>query len=218
MPRFTGHDIACVRADRVVFRGLDFAVEGGGVLVLRGPNGSGKSSLLRLMAGLLRPAAGEMRWQGDPVGTDPGAHHRRLAYLGHLDAVKAALTVRETAGFWAAVGGADRKAASRALAAMGLDGLGDMPTRLLSAGQRRRLALARILAAPRALWLLDEPATGLDEAGIAALRAAVEAHREGGGMAVVATHGDLGLAGAAELRPGDHAPDPVLGDAFAWTA
>jgi len=182
--------------------------------LLTGPNGSGKSSLLRLMAGLLRPAAGVLCWEGDPIADDPGLHHTRIAYLGHLDAVKTALTVQETAEFWAAVGGAEPDAAGRALAAMGLDGLGDMPARLLSAGQRRRLALARVLAVPRVLWLLDEPATGLDDASVEALRGAIADHRAAGGMAVIATHADLGLADAATLRPGDHAPEY----GFAWSA
>lgn len=214
MPRFTGHSLACVRAERIVFRGLDFALEPGDALLLTGPNGSGKSSLLRLMAGLLQPALGALAWDGVPVADDPGAHHARLAYLGHLDAVKPALTVRETVAFWAATMGAwEPGAIDTALAAMDLARLGDMPARLLSAGQRRRLAVARVLAVPRPLWLLDEPATGLDEASVESLADALAAHRADGGMAVVATHGGIGLADTRTLRPADFAPD----DPYLWT-
>lgn len=204
MSRFSGHDLSCLRGERMVFSGLGFAIEAGGALVLRGPNASGKSSLLRLMAGLLAPAAGRLAWDGAPVADDIEAHHRRLRYVGHLDAVKPALTVAENLRFWAALGlgRADAGAVASALDAFGMAHLGDVPGRYLSAGQRRRLNLARLLAGDAALWLLDEPSTALDEDATRRLEAAIARHRNQGGMAVVATHADLAIAEARVLALG----------------
>lgn len=197
--RFTGHDLACRRGGRVVFDGLGFALAPGDALVLTGPNGSGKSSLLRLMAGLLPPFLGELRWQGAAIAGDAEAHRARLAYLGHQDAVKPALGVAENLRFWIDLAGGDGAGASAALARFHLADLAQMPARYLSAGQRRRLALARVVAAPRALWLLDEPSTGLDTRSVAALEGAIEAHRRTGGIVVLSTHVPLGLADARSL-------------------
>ena len=195
-------DLACVRADRIVFTKLAFSVDGGGALRLTGPNGSGKSSLLRLLAGFLKPAKGALTWDGAPIDQDWDAHRARLAYVGHAVALKPALTVRETLLFWARVFGAGRSAeaaADRGLDAFGLAGLADFPVRLLSSGQRRRLALGRLLAAPGAIWLLDEPTTGLDSASVGALETAIAAHREAGGMVVLATHTPVELPDADTL-------------------
>lgn len=206
MAEFTGSDLTCVRGEREVFAGLGFAVVQGAVLVLRGANGSGKSSLLRLMAGLLPPAAGTLCWAGAPVADDPDGHRRRVGFLGHADAVKPALTPREDVAFWAGWrrrgDGADT--AAEALARFGLRAQADMPCRFLSAGQRRRLALARVLAGGAPLWLLDEPLVGLDAPSRAALAEAVAGHCAGGGLAVVATHQplDLGAVPVAELALG----------------
>ncbi len=200
---FTGHDLACRRGGRVVFDGLDFALGPGDALVLTGPNGSGKSSLLRLMAGLLPPFLGELRWQGAPIAADAEAHRARLAYLGHQDAVKLALGVEENLRFWIDLAGGDGAAAPAALARFHLAELAALPTRYLSAGQRRRLALARVAAVPRALWLLDEPSTGLDKRAVAALEGAIEAHRRAGGIVVLSTHIPLALADARALDLGD---------------
>ena len=203
MPRFTGQGLTCVRGERRVFQGLDFAVEAGAALVLTGPNGSGKSSLLRLMAGLLRPTRGVLSWDGEAIGREPDAHRARLVYVGHLDAVKPALTVAENVAFWAALGGAaadPRAIADGALEAFGLIHLAAMPARFLSAGQKRRVNLARIIAVPAELWLLDEPAAALDAQASAGLTDAIARHRAGGGMAVVATHTDMGLEGAQGLE------------------
>ncbi|MGE5766698.1 MAG: heme ABC exporter ATP-binding protein CcmA, partial [Bacteroidota bacterium] len=179
MADFEGRSLQCRRGGRDVFAGLDFALPAGGALLLTGPNGSGKSSLLRLMAGLLRPASGALLWDGRPVAEEAEAHAARLHYLGHLDAVKPVLTVVENLQFWAALrGGAS--AVDRALDAFALTGLAAVAGRLLSAGQRRRLALARLVAAPAELWLLDEPSVGLDHASVGRLAAAIAAHRAGG--------------------------------------
>jgi len=169
MSLFQGRSLACVRGERRVFQDLDFAVPPGGALVLTGANGSGKSSLLRLMAGLLHPTAGDLLWDGRPVAEDAEGHRARLHYLGHLDAVKPVLTLAENLAFWArlrvASGGGTLRIAA-ALAAFDLTALAEAPGRRLSAGQRRRLALARLIAAPAELWLLDEPTVGLDRASL----------------------------------------------------
>jgi len=199
MALLEAQDLVCVRGERTVFAGLSLALEPGEALVLSGPNGSGKSSLLRLLAGLLRPAAGRILWQESPIADDPQAHHGRLAYVGHQDPVKPVLSVRENLAFWTRLkGGADR-AVSQALERFGLLALADVPGRMLSAGERRRLNLARLLSAPAPLWLLDEPTVGLDKGSVATLEAVLAAHRAEGGLLLIATHLPLALAGAREL-------------------
>jgi heme exporter protein A len=202
MALFSGRDIACVRSERQVFDHLTFDLDAGEALVVTGANGSGKSSLLRLMSGLIEPAAGSLAWQGEAVSDDPASHRARLHYVGHLDAVKPALMPLETLAFWAELGGADRHTAAKALDAFGILDLADLPCRVLSAGQRKRLNLARLLARPAALWLLDEPTNGLDLDAIDRLRRAVVAHRATGGMVVIATHADVGLGDARRLDLG----------------
>ena len=196
--------MACIRGERPVFSGVSFRLERGGALALVGPNGSGKSSLLRILAGFLRPAGGTLEWDGTPAGEDRAAHRGRLHYVGHLDAVKPTLTVAENLNGWARFRGAAR-AAPDALAALGIADLADVPGRYLSAGQKRRLALARVLATPAPLWLLDEPTVTLDADAAARVDAMIAAHRAGGGMAIVATHGEIALDGAERLDLGGHA-------------
>jgi len=189
--------LAAFRGERLVFRDLSFAVAPAGALLLLGPNGSGKSTLLRILAGLGRLEAGVLRWDGEDALADRAAHAGRVAYLGHLDAIKPGLTVTENLRFAAAIA---RRAIAPALAAVGLETLADLPARLLSAGQRRRLALARLALSPAKLWLLDEPTLGLDAASVERLGGLLASHRAGGGMIVTATHLKLPLADAAELR------------------
>ncbi len=199
---FTARALCCRRGLRAVFAGVAFDLGAGDALVLTGPNGSGKSSLLRVLAGLSPASAGEVLWSGAPVGWDDEAHRARLAYLGHSDAVKPALSVAENLDFWIALGGGGGEsgaARDQALRRFGLMALAHLPARYLSAGQRRRLSLARVAAAPRALWLLDEPSVGLDVEAQAALLAAIAAHRADGGIAVVSTHAALALPGARAL-------------------
>jgi heme exporter protein A len=166
--------------------------------MLQGPNGSGKSSLLRVVAGLLKPASGELLWNEQPIQAEPEAHRARLHYVGHLDAVKPAMTVAETLAFFARTRGSEALT-SAALARFGLGGLKDIPGRFLSAGQKRRLALARLLATPAPLWLLDEPSVTLDTESCATLEALMAEHRADGGMIVLATHAALKLEGAQRL-------------------
>jgi heme exporter protein A len=190
-------DLACWRGERAVFAGVGLSVKPGDAVLLLGRNGAGKSTLLRVLAGLLAPAAGHISWQGRDVREDPAAHARRLRYLGHLDALKPALTVRENLAFHAALTGGD---VAPALEALGLSALADLPGRMLSAGQRRRLALARLALAPAEIWLLDEPTLGLDAASVERLGALLAAHRARGGLVVAATHLPLPLPGAGEFR------------------
>jgi len=196
MSTFSGHTVECVRGGRRVFSGLDFAIDSGNALLLVGPNGSGKSTLLRLMAGLLNASEGELRWDGRPVGDDPDDHRARIAYVGHQDAVKPVLTVAENLAFWAALYGFAADGVGTALERFGIAHLADLPGRFLSAGQKRRLNLSRVLVSPARLWLLDEPTTALDAEATLAFRGAVTAHCAAGGMAVIATHVDIGLPDA----------------------
>lgn len=194
--------LAAFRGERLVFAGLSFAVPMAGALLLTGPNGSGKSTLLRLLAGLARPEAGRLLWDGADALADLPAHAARVRYLGHQDAVKPGLTVAENLRFW---GG--REAIGHALAAVDLLRLADLPARMLSAGQKRRLAIARLAIGDAALWLLDEPTLGLDLASVARFGDLLAAHRAQGGIVVAATHLPLPLPGAAEFsliatRPG----------------
>jgi heme exporter protein A len=202
MNLFSGTGLTCMRGGRVVFAGLDFNVGSGRALLLVGPNGSGKSSLLRLMSGLARPVAGAIAWNGDAIDEEPEQHAARLHFVGHLDAVKPALTVAENLAAWVALRGAGGDAA-RALARFGLLSLADMPARLLSAGQRRRLALARIAAAPASLWLLDEPTVALDRPSVAVLDTAIADHLDAGGIVVLSSNVDVGLVDPVVLRIDD---------------
>jgi heme exporter protein A len=216
MSRFTGDNLGCIRGERAVFAGLDFALGPGELLLLTGPNGSGKSSFLRLAAGLIRPAAGALSWDGRPLARELDAHHARLHYLGHLDAVKPVLSVRENLAFWAEMRGGDAATVAAGLAAYDLEALADWPARLLSAGQKRRLALARLLVAPAALWLLDEPTVGLDLASIARLKAAVAQHRAGGGMVALATHVAFDEGEVRRLDMGDVQPAEPSHEELFW--
>jgi heme exporter protein A len=193
-------ELACLRGERVVFAGLSFRLAPGAALLLTGANGAGKSSLLRLLAGLLPPAAGALLWDGADALADRAAHARRLRFLSPQDALKPALTARESVAFAARLHGAGDDP-DAALDALGLLPLAELPVRLLSTGQRRRLALARLALAPGTpLWLLDEPTLGLDAASVLRLGGLLARHREGGGAVVAATHLPLPLPDAAELR------------------
>ena len=198
--RLLASDLACVRGGRQVFSHLDFAVAAGEALLVLGPNGAGKSSLLRVAAGLVRPTAGQVRLEGgDPELTVGEQAH----YLGHQDALKPSLTVAENLAFWISMlGGADGVSAEAALGPVGLGAIAGLPAGYLSAGQRRRLSIARLLAVKRPIWLLDEPTSALDASGQAMLTAVMGQHLAGGGLILAATHGPVGLEGVKELRLG----------------
>lgn len=186
--------LAVIRGERLVFSGVGFRVAEGGAMLLVGPNGSGKSTLLRMVAGLVRAEAGRLLWRGADALADLAEHAGRVAYLGHLDAVKSGLTVAENLLVW---GFRDR--VTVALDAVGLVALADLPAKMLSAGQRRRLALARLALRPAPIWLLDEPTLGLDVASVERFGAMLAEHRAAGGVVLAATHLPLPLPGAAEL-------------------
>ena len=186
------------RGGRIIIDDLSFTIAAGRALVLTGPNGAGKTSLIRAVAGFLPPASGVIRLDGGAIDT-PIAE--QCHYLGHRDGVKGSLSVAENASFWASyLGGADT--VEMALERVGLAALAGVPAAYLSAGQRRRLGIARLLLAPRPLWQLDEPTVSLDTAGVAMLAGLVGEHLSGGGLVLAATHIPLGLAGASELRLG----------------
>ncbi len=197
--RLAGHDLACIRGGREVFAGLEFTADSGRALVLTGRNGAGKTTLLRVIAGLLRAAHGTLELAGgDSELTLPEQAH----YLGHRDALKPSLSVAENLQFWGAYLGLAPGKSEAALDAVGLLDLAALPAGYLSAGQRRRLSIARLLAAPRPIWLLDEPTAALDVAAQARLAELMRKHLAGGGLIVAATHGPLGLDGTTELRMG----------------
>ncbi len=206
MSQFAAENLTCVRGGRAVFARLSFSLEPGTALFLLGPNGSGKSSLLRMLAGLLRPISGRLTWEGQPISDDPEAHGARLHYVGHHDAVKPVLTVAETLHFWARLHGGDSESrVQQAMERFAIKRLADVPGRLLSAGQKRRVNLARLIAAPAPLWLLDEPSVALDKASVKALEAAMAQHRAEGGLVIVSTHAEIDLPEATILRLDDFA-------------
>jgi heme exporter protein A len=192
--------LACRRGHKAIFSGISFAVGAGEALLVHGPNGAGKSSLLRIIAGLLRPARGEVALEG---GDQDRTIAEQAHYLGHQDALKPSLSIAENLRFWAQfLGPGPGLAPLSALEAVGLAALADLPAGYLSAGQRRRLSLARLLAAKRAIWLLDEPSSTLDASGKQRLSGVMREHLSDGGLIIAATHMPLGLAGASVLRLG----------------
>ena len=196
--QLSGRGVICVRGGREVFAGLDFEAASGEAVAVVGRNGSGKTSLLRLIAGLLIPAGGTIALDGgDAELTLPEQCH----YLGHRDALKPALSVAENLSFWADFLGGERLDAHESLATVGLDHATHLPAAFLSAGQRRRLSLARLLTVRRPVWLLDEPTTALDVAGQDVFGALMRDHLARGGLIIAATHMALGIE-SRELRIG----------------
>jgi heme exporter protein A len=199
MMRLSAADLTCRRGGRALFSGLGFDLAGGAALVVTGRNGSGKSSLLRLIAGLLRPDGGRISLEG---GDRELSIAEQAHYLGHHDALKPSLTVGENLRFWSAYLGPAENPPERALGLLGLQDLTGLPAAYLSAGQKRRLSLARLLTVYRPLWLLDEPTTALDAEGQACLADLMQAHLARGGLILAAAHGPIGLTNARELKLG----------------
>jgi heme exporter protein A len=197
--RFRGNNLTCSRGGREVFAGLNFSLSGGEALVVTGRNGAGKSSLLRVIAGLVHLTGGELKLEGgEPDATIAEQAH----YVGHQDAVKPSLTVGENLQFWTRYLGGIDLPTDLALQAVDLERLANLPAAYLSAGQRRRLSIARLVAVPRPLWLLDEPASALDVPSQNRLAELMRSHLAGGGMIVAAAHGPIGLERARELQIG----------------
>ena len=193
-------DLACRRGGRRVFDGLSFTLVGGELLALTGRNGSGKTTLLRALALLIRPDAGTIRWQGADIRHDRDGWRRQIAWLGHLDGLKGDLTVTENLATACHLREMPATGVENALAAFDLTPLAHRAVRTLSAGQRRRVALARMLAASAPLWLLDEPLNALDAPSQAALRAVLAKHLAAGGLAIAATHAPIDVANARVLE------------------
>jgi heme exporter protein A len=196
--RLSGSGLRCVRGGREVFSGLDFVTASGEALAVVGANGAGKTSLLRLIAGLLHPADGEIALEG---GEAELTLAEQAHYLGHRDALKPALSVIENLAFWRDFLGGEAGDAAQRLARVGLGHAAHLPAAFLSAGQRRRLSMARLLCVKRPIWLLDEPTSALDAAGQALFAGLMREHLEGGGIIIAATHTPLGID-AGELRIG----------------
>ena len=199
-------NLECVRGERRLFSGLGFKLEGGELLYLQGRNGAGKTSLLRMLIGLLLPESGEIRWQGRPIQKQRDEFHAALCYLGHLNAIKEELTPLENLSLAALLAGVAlaEVVAIDALEQVGLAGREDLACRYLSQGQKRRVALARLVVDRRPLWILDEPFVALDVAAVDWLAGIISGHLQRGGMAVMTTHQPVAIPAATvrELRIG----------------
>lgn len=198
----TVHDLACARGDRLLFKGMNFALHAGELLLVQGGNGQGKTSLLRLLTGLSSPEDGEVRWRGEPIRKQREAYHAEMVYLGHANGVKDDLNPVENLRFADGLQGrvfvAERAVST--LERLGLSRCLDLPCRVLSFGQRRRVALAALLLAGATLWILDEPLTGLDVHAVALMEGLIRDHLKGGGMVVATTHQALNLEGVTVQR------------------
>jgi heme exporter protein A len=204
--------LACRRGERLVFAELSFCLPAGGALLLSGANGSGKTSLLRVLATLMRPASGRLLWGAAPIEADYAAYRAQLDFVGHQDGVKPDLTTRETLAFWATLRGVEPSrlpgVLEEAMTAFALDRVADWPCRWLSAGQRRRVALARLIATPASIWLLDEPTSALDHDSQSRLERAIAAHRASGGRVVVASHTPIDIGAITSIILDTFAPRP----------
>lgn len=198
----SAHGLTCVRGERRLFAKLDLTVEAGEWLHVRGENGAGKTSLLRLLAGLSQPAEGEIRWCGKPIRHPDAQYREDLLFFGHHGALKEDLTALENLAFAAAMDGADLPEASAlsALFRFGLKGREDLPVRVLSAGQKRRVMLARLVTRQARLWVLDEPFTALDVKAVDMLSVLISEHVAGGGMAILTSHQTLPIPGGRVVQ------------------
>jgi heme exporter protein A len=192
-PRLEGRALSCVRDDRVLFTGLDFGVSPGEALLIEGRNGTGKTTLLRAICGIRRPEEGEILWSGESIERLGPDYHRHVAYVGHNDGVKRELTVEENLRMARSLGTEGRLTIAEALRRVHLAGFDDVVATNLSAGQRRRLALARLLVTDSLLWVLDEPFTSLDRHGIGVIEDLMQAHVAGGGMLVMTSHHEVAM-------------------------
>lgn len=194
-----GINLACVRGDRELFKDVNFSLEAGGLMQVRGPNGSGKTSLLRMLCGLSNPAVGEIHWCGTAIRSLNGNYFAAMTYIGHLSGTKDDLTVIENLRISSALSGFEVSIAeaSEALGYIGLSGRETLPVKVLSQGQRRRVALARLLVCKTPLWILDEPLVALDVTAVKLIQGLLEQHLQQGGMVVMTTHQEIEIAVAS---------------------
>jgi heme exporter protein A len=193
VPQLAGRDLALIRGDRELFRDLNFDLAAGQLLLIEGPNGSGKTSLLRVIAGLVQAQDGTITWRGDDIARHRQAYHGELVWLGHRPGFKGDLTVAENLRAEAGLRRSSAEPGMPLLERLGIAALTGLPFRVLSAGQQRRIALARLLLADAALWLMDEPFTNLDAGGQTLVANLLQVHLAGGGTAVVATHHEMNI-------------------------
>lgn len=195
-------NLRCVRGDRLLFSNINFSLSPGNVVQLTGANGSGKTSLLRIICGLLTPVEGEVRWQGTNIRSLGEDYSKLLSYVGHRNGVKEELNPVENLRISNGLAGVSitPEVAKTALVKIGLGGREKLPARLLSEGQQRRLALARLLTSQTKFWVLDEVLTSLDRAAVALIRSLIGEHLQNGGMAIIATHQDLELSAGSLQR------------------
>jgi len=193
--------LACVRGDRRLFSGIRLKIGSGELLHVRGPNGAGKTTLLRMLCGLVRPEAGEICWDGQPIASLAEAYLGQVTYVGHQNAIKAEMTGPENLRFFARLNGisVDDAAITEALVRVGMKGYGEIPCKVLSQGQKRRTALARLLITNRPLWVMDEPFNALDVAAVATLQDALRDHLKAGGMVLLTTHQDVPIDGSVQI-------------------
>jgi len=197
-----GSSLACVRGDRRLFKDVNFSLEAGGLMQVRGPNGSGKTSLLRMLCGLSNPALGEISWCGTSIRALGGDYFATMTYMGHLSGTKDDLTVIENLCISSALAGIEvsESQAYEALKHMGLGGRETLPVKVLSQGQRRRVALARLLVCQTKLWILDEPLAALDVSAVKLMQCLLEKHLEQGGMVVMTTHQEIDITAASIIQ------------------
>ncbi|MBL4741301.1 MAG: heme ABC exporter ATP-binding protein CcmA [Sneathiella sp.] len=193
----TAINLRCIRQDRLIFTDLGFSLKAGEILWVQGRNGAGKSSLLRMIAGLLKPVSGEIQWKGASVKEDPDGYQDQFRYIGHQEALKPVLSARENLQFWADFSGSHN--VSAALKEFDLEKIADSPVGIMSAGQKKRTNLARLISSPAPLWILDEPISSLDTHYIELFKKQLEKHVAAGGMALLATHQDLNLPSVHKL-------------------
>ena len=208
----SAHDLKCIRGDRLIFQNLTFDLSKGGALTLIGPNGSGKSSLLRILAGFLKPKSGHVQYNKENIFDILDIYRSEIHYVGHLDAIKPTLTVSEHLNFWATLKGA-KKPKRDILEILDLRTLSEIPGKFLSAGQKRRLSLTRLLTTPAQLWILDEPSVSLDAKSIKSLEKMLATHRADGGIVVIATHTEVSLPNSQNISMSNFNPaKPAFGN------
>ncbi|MBL8497087.1 cytochrome c biogenesis heme-transporting ATPase CcmA [Nitrosomonas sp. JL21] len=197
-----GINLACVRGDRELFKDINFLLESGGLMQVRGPNGSGKTSLLRMLCGLSHPAAGDILWEDQNIRALDSDFFAAVTYIGHLSGTKDDLTVLENLQISSALAGMEisTEQANDALHYIGLKGREALPVKVLSQGQRRRVALARLLVCKTSLWILDEPLVALDVMAVKLVRGVLEEHLQQGGMVVMTTHQEIDISAASIME------------------